>query len=285
MQGMGAAEAMQSVELPAGTIRYRDSGSGPVLLFVHGLVVNGLIWRKVTPLLTDSYRCIVPDWPLGSHSVPMNPGADLTIRGVARLIADFTEALDLHDVTLVGNDTGGALCQMVAAWHRDRVARMVLTPCDAFEADLPAAFQYLKVIPRVPGALWVLVKSMGLPLTRRLPIAYGWLGTIPDDISDAYTRPARTDPGIRRDAAAVLTSLSKEHTLAAAAALRDFDRPVLLAWPRRCHFFPFSLAERLAAVLPDARIETVENSQGFVPEDQPERLAELIRQFVPRAEA
>src|ERR1700680_30549 len=136
----------QRIDLSAGTILYDDVGSGPTLLFVHGLLVNSLLWRKVVPELSDRFRCITPDWPLGSHSMPMKPGAELGLRAVARLIEEFMEALDLRDVILIGNDTGGALCQMVAAWHPDPLAGRVLTPCDAFENDLPAAFQYFKLV-------------------------------------------------------------------------------------------------------------------------------------------
>src|SRR5438445_13019107 len=102
-------DAAQTIQLSAGPLRYVDRGSGPPVVFVHGLLVDGRLWRKVTPLLEGRVRCIVPDWPLGSHANPMNADADLTPRGVARLIDNFLEALELRDVTLVGNDTGGAI--------------------------------------------------------------------------------------------------------------------------------------------------------------------------------
>jgi pimeloyl-ACP methyl ester carboxylesterase len=155
----------------------------------------------------------------------------------------------------------------------------VLTPCDAFEDDMPAAFEYFKVVARTPGATWLLAQSMRLRLNRRLPIAYGWLGTIPDDITDAYSRPVREDRGVLHDATKTIRSISKVHTLAAAEGLPSFDRPVLIAWPSHCHFFPFKNAERLARTFPNARLETVEGSQAFVSEDQPERLAGLIADF------
>src|SRR3954463_10341635 len=92
---------MSTTELDAGTIHYRESGSGPTIVFAHGLLVNGTLWRKVTPLLEDRFRCVVPDLPLGSHSKPMSADADLTPPGVARILADFMAALDLEKVTLV----------------------------------------------------------------------------------------------------------------------------------------------------------------------------------------
>jgi pimeloyl-ACP methyl ester carboxylesterase len=277
--------AVSEVELSAGSVRYEDVGHGPVLLFVHGLLVNGLLWRKVVPELSAEFRCITPDWPLGSHAVAMKPDADLGLLAIGKLIAEFMEVLDLHDVTLVGNNTGGALCQMVAAWHRDRLARLVLTPCDAFEDDLPATFKYFKLVARTPGATWLLAQSMRIALNRRMPIAYGWLGKIPDDITDAYSTPVRVDPAVRRDAAKTIRSISRKHTLAAANGLRDFDKPALIVWPRKCHFFPRANAERLAKTLPNARLEIIEDSQAIVPEDQPVRLAALIRAFAAEHQA
>src|SRR5829696_6137946 len=116
---------VREVRLEQGVIRYREVGSGPVLLFAHGVLANGTLWRDVVAALSGCFRCIVPDLPLGGHSVPMRPDADLTPRGVARIVVDLMEALDLSDVTLVGNDTGGAICQVVISEHPERVWRLV----------------------------------------------------------------------------------------------------------------------------------------------------------------
>src|SRR5262249_43931152 len=108
---------MSEAKLPQGTIHYRESGEGPPIVFVHGLLVDGRLWRKVTPLLDGDFRCIAPDLPLGSHLTPMNSDADLSPPGLARIVAGFLQALDLQDVTLVANDTGGAISQITAAQH------------------------------------------------------------------------------------------------------------------------------------------------------------------------
>src|SRR5688500_4505160 len=97
------------VRLPQGPVSYRERGDGPAVLFIHGFLVNGDLWRGVVPGLADDYRCITPDWPLGSHELPMDERADLTPHGLVRLIDDFMAALALEDVVVVGNDTGGAL--------------------------------------------------------------------------------------------------------------------------------------------------------------------------------
>ncbi len=274
---------MPTIELPQGTLRYEDFGSGPPIVFVHGLLVNGKLWRKVTPELSRSARCIVPDLPLGSHEIPMNPDADLSVEGVAKLIADLLEGLDLHNVTLVGNDSGGAISQVVAARHGERIGRLVLTTCDAYEIFPPPLFSYLRILPVVPGLMTALAKGMlHVKALRDLPLAYGWLAKsgIPDDIVQSYVKPCATDPRIRRDVKKFVRSTSPKLTLKVAEELRSFDRPVLLLWTPEDRFFPVSLAERLCEDLPNARLERIEDAYVFVAEDQPERVAREIARFV-----
>src|SRR5918999_4159511 len=123
----------KTVQVPGGTIAYRERGSGPPVLFVHGVLVNGDLWRDVVPAVAESHRCLVPDLPMGGHDVPMDEDADLSPPGLAKLLDDFLAALDLDDVTIVANDTGGALTQILLANHPDRVSRVVITSCDAFD--------------------------------------------------------------------------------------------------------------------------------------------------------
>lgn len=272
---------MNEIALPQGTIRYRDTGSGPPVVLLHGLLVSGTLWRKVVPHLERDFRVIVPDLPLGSHSIPLDPGADRTPSGIARLVADFLAALDLRDVTLVGNDTGGAICQMVAADHPERLGRLVLTPCDAYENFLPPAFRPLQYIARVPGATTLVLQGMRVPAIRRSPLGFGMLTKRPieDAVLAEWMRPALSDPGVRGDATAFLRSIDKRQTLAAAEKLKRFDRPTLIAWAPGDRFFKFKYAERLAADIPNARLERIEDSGTFVSEDEPERVAELIAGF------
>jgi pimeloyl-ACP methyl ester carboxylesterase len=272
---------MSEAKLAQGTIHYREAGEGPPVVFAHGLLVDGRLWRKLTPLLEDGFRCIVPDLPLGSHVRPMNPDADLSPPGLARLIADFLEVLELENVVLVANDTGGAISQITAADHPERIGHLVLTNCDAFENFLPPAFRPLQWGARVPGLLTGLLQGMRFAPMRRLPIAYGWL--IKRDFAGAPTRewvdPYLSNRAVRRDTVKVLKGIDPRHTLEAAEKLRHFERPVLLAWAVEDRFFKLSFAERLAATIPGARLERIQDSYTFVSEDQPERLAELIARF------
>src|SRR4051795_7761245 len=166
---------MPEITLPQGTIHYRDAGEGPPVVFLHGLLVDGEVWRKVTPRLQGAARSIVPDLPLGSHRLAMNADANLSPAGVARLVGDLLAALDLEDVTLVGNDTGGAISQLVALDHGERVGRLVLTNCACFDVFPPKEFVPMVKAARVPGALYAAMQPMRAAKARRMPMDFGGL--------------------------------------------------------------------------------------------------------------
>ena len=271
---------MNEVRLPQGIIRYRELGAGEPIVFVHGLLTDGELWRDVAPRLAADFRVIVPDWPLGSQRLPLDPGADLSPLGLARLIADFLAALELERVTLVGNDTGGALSQLVAVHHPERIGRLVLTPCDAYENFPPPAFRPLRAIARIPGSVFLIVQSLRSVAARRLPLSYGWLMKRPDDaLTESWLLPTRSSATIRRQIAAILTGMSARYTLEAAERFSEFNKPVLIAWAPEDRFFKFKFAQRLAAAFPDARLERIDDSYTFVSIDQPQRTAELIATF------
>jgi pimeloyl-ACP methyl ester carboxylesterase len=275
---------MPEIQLSHGTVRYRDEGTGPTIVLIHGLLVNGRVWERLIGELAGGARCIVPDLPLGSHRVPMNEGADLTPPGIARLIAELLERLELTDVTLVGNDTGGALCQLVCAGGRvhERLGRLVLVNCDAFENFPPPAFKPVVTgLGKVPGAVAALDLLARIKFVRgaSMKLAPLTVTPIPDELLEGWVAPLH-DRRIRRDLVKVLRGIDPRFTLQAAEELRSFERPVLIAWGQRDKFFPPSEADRLAAVFPDARVEPIENARTFVQLDDPRRLGELIRGFV-----
>jgi pimeloyl-ACP methyl ester carboxylesterase len=272
----------KTVALPSGRVSYTERGCGPTVVFVHGLLVNANLWRKVVPAVADAgFRCIAPDWPLGAHRVPMPSDADLTPSGVAKLIAEFLDALDLTDVTVVANDTGGALTQIAMADHPQRLGRVVLTPCDAFEDFFPEPFASLPRLVRLPGAVWLGSRLLRLPVVQRRPSAFGWLAKrgIPAEIIDSYLRAGYDSRQIRRDTKRFIGGVHNRYTLAAAEALTGFSKPVLLVRAEDDRIFPAQLFERLATTLPDARLVTVADSYTFVSEDQPSKLAQLVVEF------
>jgi pimeloyl-ACP methyl ester carboxylesterase len=281
---MARSEALgivREVNLPAGRIRYRHLGEGPPVVFVHGLLVNADLWRAVVPEVAEAgLRCIAPDWPLGSHELPV-PDADLSPPGLAELMAALLDQLDLTDVTIVANDTGGAITQLLMATHPERVGRVVLTPSDSLERFFPPVFSPLPKLARLPGSMWLLVQLLRLRTLHRLPFTFGWVAKrpIPPDVLESYLSPSRRDPAVRRDLRRFLRGVHRRHTLAAARAFPQFTKPVLLAWAEEDRLFPLELAHRLAGLLPQATLVTIKDSYTFVPEDQPETLARLVVDF------
>jgi pimeloyl-ACP methyl ester carboxylesterase len=271
----------RDIELSQGPIHYREEGRGETLLFVHGLLVDGRLWREVTPALASSHRCIVPDWPLGAHLSALRADADRSPRGIARLIAEFIEALGLERVTLVANDTGGAISQILAAEHPEHLQGLVLTNCDCLENFLPPLLRPLQWLAHVPGAYWLLAQLTRSARIRRSPLGFGMLShrPIPDQLTGSWMAPLR-DSTVRSDVTATLRGINKHDTLAAAKRLSERPLPLLLAWAPDDLVFPIRFAERLAAMIPGAQLEQIARSRAFVPQDQPERLAELIAGFV-----
>ncbi len=271
----------RTLELGGGRrIRAHVTGEGPPIVFVHGALVNANLWRKVVPRL-DGHTRVTLDLPLGSHLEPMPRDADMSGPGIAGLVGEAIEAIDLGSVTLVGNDSGGGLSQLLAVRRPELIDRLVLTSCDAFENFPPRFFRYVLAPARVPGVIPVAFGALRLRPLRRLPIAYGWLSHQPIEraAEDTYVLPVLTEGFVRRDVRRLLAGIHPSQTLDAATRLSAFDRPTLIAWSADDRFFPTEHAERLATILPDARLEWIENARTFSPEDQPERLAELIAGF------
>jgi pimeloyl-ACP methyl ester carboxylesterase len=272
----------QIAETPAGTIEYRERGRGSPVVFVHGVGVNGDLWRRVAPRLADEHRCIVPDLPWGAHSRPLRPDADLSLPGMARIVADFIAALDLDDVTIVANDTGGAVAQSLVGRRPERIGRLVLTSCDAFEKFPPTPQRYLEVTARSRALMWLVGWSVQFRFVQRLPTAYGWVTSKPIEpaIMRSYTEPVRTNPGVRRDLTRLLRAVDTRYTHEAADSLRGFDRPALVLWADGDKIFPREHGRRLAELLPQGRFELVPDSRTFIAEEQPERLVARVRDFV-----
>lgn len=272
----------RTLDLPSGRIAYHDVGSGPTLVFAHGLLVNANLWRKLVERLAPDFRCVVLDLPLGSHNLPLKAGAAGGPPLVAAMIADAIEALDLDDVTLIGNDSGGALSQIVVTTRPERIGRLVLTSCDYRDNFPPKLFSYFKPAARIPGLMWALLQPMRFRLPRRSPIAFGWLTKRPIDraAEDSYILPILGDHGVREDARAFIKGADVAQTNAAADLLPRFDKPALIAWSADERVFPIDDGHKLAADLPNSRFELVEDAYTFAMEDNPARLAELIAGFV-----
>ncbi|MBS1846505.1 MAG: alpha/beta hydrolase, partial [Actinobacteria bacterium] len=266
----------KELALKQGTIRYREAGSGPPIIFVHGFLVDGRLWDGVVDALSDRYRCIAPHWPMGAQPVAMATDADLTPPGVASIIESFLEALDLHDVTLVGNDSGGAMCQVLVARRPARVGRLVLTNCDTHENFPPSIFKALPQLAKLPGGVTMLAAPFRFPALTRTAFRPFAKTRPPAGLVDSWANPALADKAIRRDLGKVTRGMNKSHTLAAAEKLRGSRFPLLLAWAPGDRFFPIRYAERLAEEVGGAKLVRIPDSATFVPFDQPDRLAAAI---------
>jgi pimeloyl-ACP methyl ester carboxylesterase len=273
----------KTIDLPAGTIHYREAGSGPPIVFVHGFLVDGRLWDGVLERLADRYRVIAPDWPMGAHRTAMNPGADLSPPGIAATIGAFLDALDLDDVTLVGNDSGGAMCQIFAAGAPARLGRLALTNCDTHENFPPGIFKALPPLAKLPGGVALTIAPFRIPAVLRLAVRPFAKTRIPNELVDSWGKPATTDHGVQRDVGKVAAGMDKRHTLAAAERLRGTELPLLLAWAPGDRFFPIRYAERLAAEVGGARLVEIPGAKTFVALDQPEKLAAELAAFAPTA--
>ena len=279
--------ATKEIELSAGTVRYVDTGgTGPVLVLLHGLMMDASLWDAPIADLSSGYRCVAPTLPLGAHQLPMRAGADLSLPAIARLVAEFLDRLDLHDVTLIGNDTGGAIVQLVLADGADRVARAVLVSCEAF-GNLPPGLtgRVLALTGKLPpGVFGMFMQQMRLRALRRLPLAFGWLTKRGDAATARWIRPVLRQPEIRRDTVRILRAAFADRRLLLKTAERlpAFERPVLVVWAREDRVMPPEHGRRLAELFPAGRLAEVADSYTLIPLDQPAELARLIREFTPR---
>ena len=274
---------MPSVTIPAGSLHYRTAGPEhsalPPVVFVHGFLVDGRLWDDVADRLAAAgIRCYLVDWPLGSHRTPMLPDADLSPTGMARMINDALDALGLDDVTLVGNDTGGAICQLLLADDPQRVGRVVLTNCDAFDNFPPKLFLPLFLAVKRPWLTAVLLAPMRLRLLRHSPLAYGLLLRRPrdPDLTRHWVTPAMTDGRIRNDIARFARGLDRSSLIAAACRLRDFTGPARIIWGTADRCFTVATARRLAVAFTNGDLVEVPDVSTFVPVDAPAAVADTI---------
>ncbi|MCQ4079966.1 alpha/beta hydrolase [Streptomyces sp. RB6PN25] len=276
---------MPGIELTAGPVDYEDTGGdGPVVVFLHGLTIDSTVWRKVVPGLRADYRCVLPTLPLGAHRRPMRPDADLSLRGLALLVAEFLDRLDLREVTLVLNDWGGAQL-LIPEGRADRIARLVLTSCEAFDNYPPGLpGRMVALAARTPGGLSATMKLLRFKAFRRAPGGWGWMSKrpVPKEVMDGWFRPATTSPLVRRDLARYVRSVPPRQTLLDwSDRLCTFERPVLVVWAKQDKLMPRHHGRRLAQLFDDVRLVEVDDSYTLIPEDRPELLTRLLREFVP----
>lgn len=275
------------VEVAAGRIAYEDTGGdGPVVVLIHGLAMDGRQWGEVVAELRSDYRCILPTLPMGAHLEPMRPDADLSLRGMVRILAEFLERLDLSDVTLCFNDwCGGPV--MIADGRADRVGRLVFVSCEAFENYPPGLAGHAAWLSaKIPGGVSLMRETLLRPRLSRLPFIFGQMAKhpVPEELMRSWMEPLRR-PEIRRDFRKYTGAAmaGRRDLLAATAALGSFKGPVLVAWDSEGKMMPNEHGRRLAEAFSDSRLVEIAEAYTLVPLDQPKVLSGHMREFLAAA--
>ncbi|MCV7259154.1 alpha/beta fold hydrolase [Mycobacterium shimoidei] len=273
---------MPQLSLKQATIEYQEFGPQdsphPPVVFVHGILVDGRLWRDVVDdLARRGFRCIVPTLPLGSHTIPVGDTAVLSLPGVATLVNETIAALDLSDVTLVGSDTGGGICQLVIDAYPERIGRLVLTNCDAFDKCPPFPFDIVFALLRGPVSIKALFGQLRLRALRHSPLGFGLLINRPDpDLTAAWLQPCLADSRICRDLAALLRRVATTDLTDVATRLPQFNKPVTLVWGQRDRCFTPSLGRRLADLFSNSKLIEVADAKTFVSLDDPDAVIDAI---------
>jgi pimeloyl-ACP methyl ester carboxylesterase len=272
---------MPQVTLQDATIEYRvlgpDDSAHPPVLFIHGILVDHTLWMTAAEeLARNGFRCILPDLPLGSHRIPVDGSIALTPLIVAEMIHEFIGALDLRDVTLVGNDTGGGLCQLLVDAHPDDVGRLVLTNCDAFEKFPPFPFNAVFATMRGPRSIGLLSKLMKVAALRRSPLGYGLLMQTDDALTVSWVMPMSTDPRIAANLATLLRGVAAMDLTDVATRLPRFAKPVTIVWGMADRCFTPALGRRLAALFSNVEWVEVPGARTFVALDAPSAVVDAI---------
>jgi pimeloyl-ACP methyl ester carboxylesterase len=271
---------VRTVDLTAGPIDYVDTGGdGPTVVLLHGVLMNNTVWRRVMAELTPALRCVAPTLPLGAHRQPMRPGADLSIDGIALLVAEFLERLDLSDVALAMNDWGGP--QLLVDHRRtERIGRLVLVACEAFDNFPPGApGRRLARLAATRGGFALQSLLMRFGAVRQSVARALAKHPVSDEMLRDWFRPFARDARVRQDLRTYCLSVPLDSGRNWSSGLADFEKPALVVWAPEDQMMPAEHGRQLADLLPDGRLVEIEDSYTLVPLDQPQRLAGALRSF------
>ncbi|WP_040835753.1 alpha/beta fold hydrolase [Nocardia brevicatena] len=283
---------MPTVDLPAGRIHYVERGATstdrPTVVLLHGLLMNHTVWDRVIDLLPDVFRYVLPDLPLGAHPIPLKPDAELDLRGMNRLIADFLAALDLRDVTLVHSDWGGGLFLTAYGWD-ERVGRIIALPCEAFDNFPPGLpGKMATVAAHTPGGITPALRQLRIRWLRNSPLLFGRMARkpLPDNLVRGWTEPGLRTEEIRRDLRKYATSsFNRPELIAHTEALRNFSGPALILWSSAGKVMPREHGRRLVELLPNGRLVEIDDAYVLSMLDRPEAVAHAMIEFLTRTRA
>jgi pimeloyl-ACP methyl ester carboxylesterase len=272
---------IRTVDLTAGPIDYVDTGGdGPTVVLLHGVLMNNTVWRQVMAELTPAFRCVAPTLPLGAHRQPMRPGADLSIDGIALLVAEFLERLDLSDVALVMNDWGGPQL-LVDHGRTQRIGRLVLVAGEAFDNFPPGApGRRLAKLAATRGGFALQSLLMRFGAVRQSVARALAKHPVSDEMLRDWFRPFARDARVRQDLRTYCLSVPLDSGRNWSSGLADFEKPALVVWAPEDQMMPAEHGRQLADLLPDGHLVEIEDSYTLVPLDQPQRLAGALRSFI-----
>jgi len=272
---------IRSIETPSGRISYAEAGSGPVALFVHGVVLNKHLWRHQLSGLSDIRRCIAVDL-LAHGDTEIEPNQDVSVTANANMLREVLDALRIDQVDLVGNDSGGGIAQIFAALNPNRVRSLTLTDCDTHDNWPPEAFKPFVEMVAAGGLSKVLNAMLA---DKSIYRSLGALGpgyerpeTATDEDIEIYLRPHLRSEQRTRDLERFVGAFDHKHTLAIEPQLRRLKAPTLIVWGMDDVYFPVKWAHWLAEAIPGAKPPVeLPGARIFFPEERAEAFNQLLR--------
>jgi pimeloyl-ACP methyl ester carboxylesterase len=273
----------QWVDAPIGRIRVRSAGTGPALMFTHGLLVDGRIWDQVASTVAQQgFTVVLPDLPLGAHCAPVKDRSTLTTHAVADCLFDVADKLRVDRFSVLGFDTGGAISQVAAASRPERIERLALMSCDAFEHYPPLLIRPFKWAALWSPAMSLVLKTLSDNKYQHIPLPLGLVAKhkIDQSLVAAWSEPSASNPDIRADLVAFIKQMNAVDTLAAAETLRHFAGPSMVMWSRQEKVFPRKDAQRLTELIPGCQLRWIDDAYTFASLDNPTRMIELVLEFL-----
>ena len=281
MSGQQTLIRTHSVETPSGRISYASAGSGPVALFVHGVVLNKHLWRHQLTELSDIRRCIAVDL-LAHGDTEIEPDQDVSVTANAKMLKEVLDVLKIDKVDLIGNDSGGGIAQIFAALNPERVRTLTLTNCDTHDNWPPEAFKPFVDMVRAGGLRDTLNAMLADRTIFRsagaLGPAYEQPETVTDEDIEIYLLPLVRTEQRTRDLQRFVVAFDNKHTRLIEPQLRKLQAPTLIVWGTDDVYFPVKWAHWLAETIPGAKPAVeLTGARIFFPEERADEFNQLLR--------
>ena len=283
MTAQNTLPAKQTVQTPSGRINYTEQGSGSVALFVHGVLLNGYLWRHQQAGLSDVRRTIAVDL-LAHGATEIAPDQDVSVAANAKMLNEFLDALSIDKADVVGNDSGGGICQIFSALYPERVRSLTLTNCDTHDNWPPEAFKPFVAMVKAGGLRNTLEAMLSDKSIFRSPNALGPAYQHPENVTDdtieKYLRPFVVSDQRTRDLERFVNAFDNKYTVAIEPKLKTLKAPTLIVWGTDDIYFDVKWSHWLAKTIPGTqrRVE-LKDARLFFPEERSEDFNRELRDF------